>query len=143
MDYGMGDEDGLLAEINVTPLVDVMLVLLIVFMITAPMLVAGIQVELPRGGVQTKVPEQDVVTLVVDRDGILYWEDEPVHVGLLGKRLEAVAGTREIAVQLRADAAVDYGTVMEVLDTVREAGIVDVGLVTQPRGGREWETGRR
>jgi biopolymer transport protein ExbD len=81
-----------------------------------------------------------VVTLVVDRDGILYWEDEPVHAGLLGKRLEAVASAREIAVQVRADTTVDYGAVMQVLDTVRRAGIVEVGLVTQPGPSEERET---
>ena len=127
-----GEEDGLLAEINVTPLVDVMLVLLIVFMVTAPMLIAGIHVELPRGGVQEEVTEQNLLTLVIDRDGILYWEEEPLHVELLGERLEAVASAGPVAVQIRGDAGVPYGVVMQVLDAVRRAGIANVDLVTQP-----------
>lgn len=142
---GFETDDGLLAEINVTPLVDVMLVLLIVFMVTAPMLVAGIQVELPRGGAAGEIPEEDVVALAIDRDGILFVEDEPLHPRLLEERLRAeMLGGRRIAVRLRADAAVDYGAVVRVLDVAQRAGVVDIGLVTRPNpAGGEDEASRR
>ena len=126
------DDDGLLAEINVTPMVDVMLVLLIVFMVTAPMMVAGIQVELPEGGVPVEESKIKIVTLAIDADGLLYFEKDPLHVALLQERLQALAETQRIGVRVKADASVNYGFVVEVLETIRISGITDVGLVTNP-----------
>lgn len=129
---GPEDEAGLLAEINVTPLVDVMLVLLVVFMVTAPMLVAGIPVALPQGGDERPDLAAETIQLSIDRNGIVYLDDRPVHPRLLAERLSALRETRSPAVQVRADESVRYGRVVEVLDAVRRAGIVDVGLVTRP-----------
>jgi biopolymer transport protein TolR len=131
---GGEERDGLMADINVTPLVDVVLVLLIVFMITAPMLTTGIPVQLPVAG--HKPPPQGpstILQLTVDRDRIVYLDNEPIHPELLTERLRVLEeGAGGASVRVRADASVEYGFVVSVLDAVRRSGISDVHLVTRP-----------
>ena len=106
----------LLSEINVTPLVDVTLVLLIVFMVTTPMLQRGTDVELPRSRTGTAKAE-DRLTLTLARDQRIYLNDQPVPRGALGVRLKAAAAVRQDRIlYFRGDAAVPYGTVIEVMD---------------------------
>jgi biopolymer transport protein TolR len=128
-----GDEP-VLADINVTPLVDVMLVLLIIFMIAAPMLHQGIAVDLPQARAERlPMPVSDPLIVTVKRDGLVYLRDLPVHPSQLGTRLLPMLKVRgDDAVFLKGDREVPYGKVIEVLDTLRQAGVVNVGMVTDP-----------
>ena len=122
-----------LAEINVTPLVDVMLVLLIIFIITAPMLVQGLNVNLPKQDAPSIAAESDkplVLTLSTDR--IIYLEDEPIHLELLGDRLGAALAGQPRPVYVKADEELPYGFVIKVLAILDKVGVEQVGMVTAP-----------
>ena len=121
-----------LAEINITPLVDVMLVLLIISMLAAPMLQKGIPLDLP--STETAKDIQDPRAVVsIDRDGRLRINDQPVHMDLFEQRLRAAAGgdTGE-TVFLRADRLIPYGEVLGLMDRMRKAGFSKIALVTVP-----------
>jgi biopolymer transport protein ExbD len=121
-----------LADINITPLVDVMLVLLIISMLATPMLERGIQLELPATQTASEIPPSQVV-VSLDREGRLRIGDTPVHVELLEQRMRALARARpRDAVYLRADRHIPYGEVLLVMDRIRKAGVVRVALVTVP-----------
>ncbi len=123
---------GALAEINVTPLVDVMLVLLIIFMVSAPMLTRGIDVRLPRAA-SADVIEEDRVTVTVRRDGQFLVEGRPVVDAMLVDEVRQAGGGRpDVAVYLEGDAGVAYGRVLAAMDALRRAGIERVALVTEP-----------
>jgi len=128
-----------LAEINVTPLVDVMLVLLIISMVAAPMLQRGIHLQLPSTETATEIREARV-EVSVDRDLNIRVNDRPVHYDLLPQRMEAVALTMpDETVFLRADRTLPYGEVLTVMDRIRKAGVTRISLVTLPleeRGAR-------
>jgi len=133
----LSSEDGLgsLAEINVTPLVDVMLVLLVIFIITAPMLVQGVKVNLPKqnaAGIASRQQEPLVLTLTSDQ--LIYLGDQPVHLKLLPERLGAALGGAPRPVYLKADAKLPYGFVVKVLAVLDKVGVEHVGMVTQPEG---------
>jgi biopolymer transport protein TolR len=131
-----GDPFDHLADINVTPLVDVMLVLLIIFMVTAPMLHQGISVALPKTAT-TNIQAQleDPIVLSISRDGLFYINETPVARGLLRDRLRAILrGRKEKAVLLKADRGLSYGTVIETLDLLNRMGIESLGLVTDTSG---------
>lgn len=121
-----------LAEINITPLVDVMLVLMIISMLAAPMLQKGIPLELPATETSQDIRDPKVV-VSLDRDGRLRLNDQPVHMDLLEKRMKALAmgGTGE-TVFLRADKLIAYGEVLLVMDRIRKAGVTRIALVTVP-----------
>ncbi len=122
-----------MAEINVTPLVDVMLVLLIIFIITAPMLVQGLNVNLPKQDAPSIAAESDkplVLTLSTDR--IIYLEDEPIHLELLGDRLGAALAGQPRPVYIKADQDLPYGFVIKVLAVLDKVGVEQVGMVTLP-----------
>lgn len=135
MAFQIGDSDEeVLADINVTPLVDVMLVLLIIFMITAPMLHQGIDVQLPQADAPN-LPTQDEQPLIlsVNRDGLVYVRDQPIHPSQLVERLLPLLESRgDRFVYLQGDRDVPYGRVIEVLDLLYRGGIRDVGMVTEP-----------
>ena len=130
-----GRERRMLSEINVTPLVDVTLVLLIIFMVTTPMLQRGTDVELPQAAV-ADVKEAERLTLTLTREGRVFLNTEEVPRAALAERLRAVARTlREKVVYFRGDANVPYGAVIEVMDAVKAAGIETIGMITdRPRG---------
>ena len=123
-----------MAEINVTPLVDVMLVLLIIFMITAPLLVAGVPVDLPES--RAKALDQDVkpVQIAIDESGALFIDDAPVSDAELPQRLANIAAEPEPTegrrIYLRADKGLDYGKVMRVMGELNRAGLNRVALVS-------------
>jgi biopolymer transport protein TolR len=124
-----------MAEINVTPLVDVMLVLLIIFIITAPMLVQGLKVNLPKQdapAITSKTDEPVILTLTSDQ--IILLGDEPVHLKLLPDRLGALLAGSPRPVYLKADESLPYGFVIRVLAVLDQVGVEQVGMVTQPEG---------
>jgi biopolymer transport protein TolR len=126
-----------MAEINVTPLVDVMLVLLIIFMVTAPLLVAGVPVNLPDSRAKALDQNQKPVQVSLTRDGKLFVDDTEVGEGALGDRLAAIAskaGTEPPQIYLRADRGLDYGRVMAVMGELSHAGLTKVALVTDAAG---------
>jgi biopolymer transport protein TolR len=126
-----------LAEINVVPLVDVVLVLLIIFMVTAPLMLRGIDIDLPKSSVNTIKPE-DRVVVTVARDRAVYLDKERVARVMLDGRLSKLAREKpDVTLYLRADRDVPYGAVVEVMDAVKRAGIDRLGMVTQPVAGSE------
>lgn len=121
-----------LAEINVIPLVDVVLVLLVIFMVTAPMLYRGIDIKLPTSTSNTIRPEERII-LTIERDQKLYMDKDPVSLRQLEFKLKTVKQRNaEVAVYLRADRDVPYGTVVQVMDGVKRSGIEKLGMVTDP-----------
>ena len=121
-----------LSDINVTPLVDVILVLLIIFMVTAPMMSRGIDVRLPKTESGSDATE-DRLVVTVDRDSTIYLNDRPINLALLTDRLKSqMSNTGQDFVFLRADQEVPYGRVMAVMDQIKRAGADKVGMVTRP-----------
>jgi TolR protein len=129
---GNGDEDPVLADINVTPLVDVMLVLLIIFMIAAPMLHQGVEVALPRADAPNlPLRVQDPLVVSIDRNGRVYLREAAVETEELVARIKSQTASRgDDTVFLKGDREVPYGKVIEVLDVLHQGGIVHVGMVT-------------
>ena len=133
-----GDPFDHLADINVTPLVDVMLVLLIIFMVTAPMLHQGVAVALPKTAT-TNLPAtmEDPVVLSITKDGLYYINETPVARGLLRERLERfLQGRKDRFILLKADRALSYGTVIETFDLLNRMGIENIGAVTETSGAK-------
>ena len=123
-----------MAEINVIPLVDVVLVLLVIFMVTAPMLYRGIDINLPKSATNTIKPETRAV-LSIERDQRLYLDKDPISIVQLERKLRALKDQRsEVSIFLRADREVPYGTVVQVMDSIKKAGIEKLGMVTEPTG---------
>ncbi|HEV7518239.1 MAG TPA: protein TolR [Thermoanaerobaculia bacterium] len=136
---GRDGDDGVLADINVTPLVDVMLVLLIIFMIAAPMLHQGIEVALPRAQAKNlPLKVEDPIVLSINRDGQIYLRETPVPTADLVDRLKAQLQARpDDTVFLKGDRDAPYGRVVDVLDILQRGGIQHVGMVTErPEKGR-------
>ena len=123
----------LMSEINVTPLVDVMLVLLVIFILTAPLLASSIKLELPRTSAAKATQAPQFVTLVVDKTGVIFVNDQPVTLAALqASLLQTAAQNPDTEVQLRADAAVPYGQVVAVMGAAQNAGLMRIGFVAEP-----------
>ena len=122
-------------DINVTPLVDVMLVLLIIFMVTAPMLTSGVPIELPETKGQQLQTNKDPVTLSVDRSGKVFIQETEIRLDDIAPKLRAIAkhGYDE-QIFIRGDKGIDYGTVMRVMGRIKSAGFTKVSLVTESEG---------
>jgi len=120
-----------LSEINVTPFVDVMLVLLVIFMVTAPLLQQGIDVNLPKAKGK-EMPPEERITLIVKKGGIIYMNDNPVSLTEMGNKLRALSSSNP-NVFLKADKDVPYGFVVEVMGEIKEAGIEKLGMITEPK----------
>lgn len=120
-----------LSEINVTPFVDVMLVLLVIFMVTAPLLQQGIDVNLPKAKGRDLPPEERI-SLVIKKDGAVYMNDNPVSITDMRQKLEAISKLNP-NVYLKADKGVPYGFVVEVIGEIKDAGIERLGIVTEPK----------
>lgn len=126
-----------LADINITPLVDVILVLLIIFMITAPVLQSGIDVSLPKTRQVEEITEEKLV-VTIDRAQRVYLGNEPMNIHQLGPRIKASAraGAQQ-SVFLRCDQTVPFGSFATVMDEIRQAGIVNISVVTEPLAARK------
>jgi len=122
-----------MAEINITPLVDVMLVLLIIFIVTAPMLVQGLQVDLPRQAANP-LPQKgaEPIILTLTRDRLVLLGDQPVHPKLLAQRLGPLLAGGPRPVFLKGDQQLPYGFVIDILATLNRMGVEEVGMVTLP-----------
>lgn len=121
------------AEINVTPLVDVMLVLLIVFMISAPLMQQGIQVDLPKANAQSLNEAPDQLVLVINKSKQILINENPIQSGTLRTRLETIAkANSNVEIFIQADQSVPYGFVAQIMAEVKKAGVNRVGLVTEP-----------
>ena len=119
-------------EINVTPFVDVMLVLLIVFMVTAPLLTVGVPIELPESRGQQLQTNKEPLTISVQKDGKVYIQETEVQLGDLATRLRAIAKSGyEETIFVRGDKGIDYGTVMKVMSRIKAGGFTKVSLVTE------------
>ncbi|MGH9776091.1 MAG: ExbD/TolR family protein [Candidatus Acidiferrales bacterium] len=125
-----------LSDINIVPFVDVMLVLLVIFMITAPVLQSGIEVSLPKTKTVRDTPNARVI-VTIDRSQRLYLGDEAINIHDLGSRVLAQApDAAHTHVYVRCDETVPYGTLAMVIDTLRQSGIQNVDLITQPLSER-------
>ena len=127
-----------MAEINVTPMVDVMLVLLVIFMVTAPLLTAAVPVDLPDSRAKAQEQDSQQITISLDSGGTLYLDDQPIDQDELGARLAQVppgADGKPPQVVLRADRALDYGRVMTVMGELNHAGFNAIQLVTNGSAG--------
>jgi biopolymer transport protein ExbD len=131
----LGGGGGVKSDINVTPLVDVMLVLLIIMMIVAPLLQQGVSVKLPQAANTSEKPDtQDQTVLAIDANKRLYLNTVPVQAGDLRRRVEEVLeGKKDRIVIIKADQDVEYSAVMDAMDELRASGIEDMGLITDPR----------
>jgi len=130
---GSGDNRRAMAEINVTPLVDVMLVLLVIFMVTAPMMQSGVQVNLPKADTKAMTPAEETVVVTVDKSGKVFINKDEVQPADLRNKLSALFVTRaKKEVFLKADSGVPYGEVVKAMADIKGAGIERLGMVTEP-----------
>jgi len=134
MDLG-GAKGGVKADINVTPLVDVMLVLLIIMMLITPMLNQGVAMHLPKASNTVDKPTtQDNTVVAVGKDGTMYVNSKPVNEGdMVAKITEALEGKKEKVVFINADAEAKYSSVMLAMDQLHQAGVEDIALITERR----------
>lgn len=133
-----------MAEINVTPMVDVMLVLLIVFMVAAPLLTVGVPVELPKTQAAALSGDNEPLTISIDGKGQIFLQETTVNADELVPRLTAIAKNGyEQRIFVRADSGIDYGTVMDVMGRISSAGFSKVGLVTETATGAPSKAGSK
>ena len=126
-----GAKHGLMAEINVTPFVDVMLVLLIIFMVAAPLLTVGVPIDLPETQAKPMNAETQPITISVNKDGVIYLQETEIPLEEVVPKLTAIAKTGyEERIYVRGDTAAAYGTVMKVMARVSAAGFRNLGLIT-------------
>ncbi|MEK6562041.1 MAG: protein TolR [Candidatus Binatota bacterium] len=122
-----------ISQINVTPLVDVMLVLLVIFMVTAPIIQQGVQVNLPQAKAGAIPGKEEQLVVAITRNGKIYLNDNPMTLTELGLKLRAIRQLRQDReVYLRADQDVRYGIVMRTIAEIKQAGIEKLGMVTRP-----------
>jgi len=129
--------NGAMSQINVTPLVDVMLVLLIIFMVTAPMMQQGLQVNLPKTQAKSLSADQETVVVSIDRTGRIFINStETTHDGLISRLAEIFASKTKKEVFLKADKDVPYGEVVKTMAEIKGAGIERLGMMTEPVQGK-------
>ncbi|MDF1591414.1 MAG: protein TolR [Desulfobacterales bacterium] len=141
-----GDKNGLMSDINVTPFVDVMLVLLIIFMVTAPMMSQGVSVSLPEATSQPLPSETDHLIITINKDNQVFINDYQVSLDFLQEKLSKIIESRQNQdVYLRADKNISYGMVVRVMSEIKEAGVEKLGMVTEPipASGIDRKSGKR
>ena len=126
--------EDIISDINMTPLVDVMLVLLIIFMVTVPVLTHAVRIELPRATIQENIVKPETVTLSIDRDAKVHWNGTVIDTPDLQQRLATAAmQTPQPEVHIRGDRAVGYEHVLRVMAAVQKAGLSKLGFVSEPQ----------
>jgi biopolymer transport protein TolR len=131
-DMGDGQEEQPMSEINVTPFVDVMLVLLIIFMVTAPMLTAGVNVDLPQTSASGLEGKDEPLSVSIDKAGNIYLQETKIQLTELVVRLNAITKeNKQVRIFVRGDRTVDYGRIMLVVGEINNAGFAKVSLVTE------------
>jgi len=124
-----------MSDINVTPMVDVMLVLLIIFMVTAPLLTAGVQVDLPKTDAHPIKGDDQPISVSVDAKGQIWIQETAISLDALVPKLQAIIGQKpDTRIFIRGDKGIEYGKVMEVMGTLGAAGFTKVALVTEVKG---------
>jgi biopolymer transport protein TolR len=134
MEFGNRDngDRGTMSQINVTPLVDVMLVLLVIFMVTAPMMQQGVQVNLPKAETKSLAPKEDTLVVSVDKSGKTFINTSEIQADQLKDKLNSMlAGREKREVFLKADSSVPYGEVVRVMAQIKGAGVERLGMVTE------------
>ena len=127
------NSDNLMSDINVTPFVDVMLVLLIIFMVTAPMMTQGVEVTLPQATSEPLPSQEEQLMVTIARDKTIFINEQPVIFASLSDKVRALtAGRTDRPVYLRADEGIPYGDVIRVMSRIKDAGVAHVGMVTVP-----------
>ena len=135
MAFDSSSQGGTISQINVTPLVDVMLVLLVIFMVTAPIIQQGVQVNLPQAKAGAIAGSDELLVVTIAKNGKIYLNDNEMSLADLGKKLEAIKKLQaDKQVYLRADQDVRYGVVMRAVAEIKQAGIERLGMVTRPPG---------
>ena len=128
-----GSNNGFMSEINVTPFVDVMLVLLIIFMVTAPMMMQGLDVALPEATAKPLESEKEPLVISIDKDHQIFINDYQVTIDFLGDKLSKILeGRTDREVYLKADKNISYGMVVRVMAEIKAAGVEKLGMVTEP-----------
>ncbi len=131
-----------MAEINVTPLVDVMLVLLIVFMVTAPLMTSGVSVDLPKADTKPLNTDSEPLTVSIKADGNIYLQDQQVGLQDLVQKLTAIAGAdHDRRIFVRGDQGIEYGKVMQLMATISQGGFTKVALLAEQAQGAPTQTG--
>ena len=141
-----GDKNQLMSDINVTPFVDVMLVLLIIFMVTAPMMSQGVSVSLPEATSKPLPSETDQLIITINKDNQIFINDYQVTLDFLQEKLSKIIESRQNRdVYLRADKNISYGMVVKVMSEIKEAGVEKLGMVTEPipSNGRDRKSSKR
>jgi biopolymer transport protein ExbD len=137
--FDQGDGPRPMSEINTTPLVDVMLVLLIIFMITAPLLTHAVKIDLPQAATESSPEQPETITLSVDGQNQMFWNADPIpEEQLLARLTQATARKPQPELHLRVDRNARYQRVAEILATARNAGVTRIGFVTDPSHAPEW-----
>lgn len=129
-----GDDEGLMAEINMTPFVDVMLVLLIVFIVTLPVIQHSVKIQLPKAQSQANNAQTEAIQLSIDAKGVIYWNKTPVSEKEFEEKAKSAAEqTPQPDINLRADKSVVYERVAQVLAGCKRAGLTKIGFITEPK----------
>ena len=133
---GKGSGSHTVSEINMVPLIDVMLVLLVIFIITAPLLAHSIKINMPQVAAEQIEEEPKTVDLAIDAGGALFWDEKPVNIDDLPNRFKSIAGTKpQPEIRIRADQNTRYETLAKVMASARRSGMTRIGFVTTPPSG--------
>ncbi len=132
--FSRGSDSAPMAEINMIPLIDVMLVLLVIFIITAPLLTHSVKIDLPKAASNPNLTKPDNIQLAIQSDGKVYWNGEHVDSAVLAARMAGAAKMNpQPEVHIRADATTEYQRVAEVMSAAARAGLVRIGFITDPK----------
>lgn len=128
------NDEGLMSEINMTPFVDVMLVLLIIFIVTLPVIQHSVKIELPKASSQANEPKPEAIQLTIDAKGVIFWNASQITLEDFDKKAkEAATKSPQPEVNLRADKSVIYEKVAQVLAASKRAGLTNIGFITEPK----------
>jgi len=139
-----GGSNSLMSDINVTPFVDVMLVLLIIFMATAPMMIQGVNISLPEATSEPLPTEEEQILITIDNNNQIFINDYLVTLDFLQEKLITIfSGRKDREVYLRADKRIPYGIVVRVMSEIKGAGVEKLGMVTEPISRKKKDTSRK